>query len=158
MGEGFSGTDIKDTWTNPKRGRIEGGRWGWLGWGQVVGGKQRQLYLNNNKKRKKRKDIVVFLKNIKFFNSISYLQDQSKLFNSFLKVLQDLTTKLLFFQHFTVNVLCSRHPEFLPYISLKIPCSFMCLDLDTLAFLCQKFPIVFFFIKKTLQTNFRRLL
>ena len=30
--EGFSGTCIKDTWTKPKRGRIKGGRWGWLGW------------------------------------------------------------------------------------------------------------------------------
>ena len=32
-GEGFSGTSIKDTWTKAKGGRIEGGRWGWLGWG-----------------------------------------------------------------------------------------------------------------------------
>ena len=28
---------------------MEGGRWGWLGWGIVVGVKWRQLYLNNNK-------------------------------------------------------------------------------------------------------------
>ena len=28
-----SGTSIKDTWTKAKGGRIEGGRWGWLGWG-----------------------------------------------------------------------------------------------------------------------------
>ena len=27
-----------------------GGKWGWLGWGVVVGEKCRQLYLNNNKK------------------------------------------------------------------------------------------------------------
>ena len=33
-GEGFSGTYIKDTWTKPKQGRIEGGRWGRLGWGE----------------------------------------------------------------------------------------------------------------------------
>ena len=33
-GKGFSGTTIKDTWTKPKQGRIKGGRWGWLGWGQ----------------------------------------------------------------------------------------------------------------------------
>ena len=35
-----------------KAGRIEGGRWGWLGWGGWWGGKWRQLYLNNNKKSK----------------------------------------------------------------------------------------------------------
>ena len=29
----LSGTCIKDTWTKPKGGRIEGGRWGWLEWG-----------------------------------------------------------------------------------------------------------------------------
>ena len=33
-----------------KGGRIEGGRWGWLGQRGVVRGKCRQLYLNNNKK------------------------------------------------------------------------------------------------------------
>ena len=43
-------TYIKDTWTKPKRGRIKGGTWGWLGRGEVVEGKWRQLYLNNNKK------------------------------------------------------------------------------------------------------------
>ena len=47
--EGFSGTTIKDTWITSRVGRIRGGRWGWLGWGGVVGGKCRQLYLNNNK-------------------------------------------------------------------------------------------------------------
>ena len=46
---GFSGTSIKDTWTKPKRGRIEGERWGWLGMAGVEG-KWGQLYLNNNKK------------------------------------------------------------------------------------------------------------
>ena len=51
--EGFSGTYIKDTWTKPKQGRIKGGRWGWLRWGEVVRGKWRQLYLNNNKKTSK---------------------------------------------------------------------------------------------------------
>ena len=30
--EAFSGTSIKDTCTKPKGCRIEGGRWGWLGW------------------------------------------------------------------------------------------------------------------------------
>ena len=34
-GGGFSGTCIKDTWTKPKRGRIKGGKWGWLGWGKM---------------------------------------------------------------------------------------------------------------------------
>ena len=29
----LSGTCIKDTWTKPKGGRIEGGRCGWLGSG-----------------------------------------------------------------------------------------------------------------------------
>ena len=32
-----------------KGGRIQGGKWGWLGWEGVVGGKWRQVYLNNNK-------------------------------------------------------------------------------------------------------------
>ena len=49
-GERFSGTYIKDTCTKPKGSMIEGGRWGWLRWEEVVGGKWRQLYLNNNKK------------------------------------------------------------------------------------------------------------
>ena len=33
----FSGTTIKDTWTKPKWGKIKGGRWGWLGWGEFWG-------------------------------------------------------------------------------------------------------------------------
>ena len=33
-GEGLSGTYIKDTRTKPKRGRIMGGKWRWLGWGE----------------------------------------------------------------------------------------------------------------------------
>ena len=33
-GKGFSGTTIKDTWTEPSGGRIRGGRWGSLGWGK----------------------------------------------------------------------------------------------------------------------------
>ena len=49
-GEGFSGISIKDTRTKPRRDGMRGGRWGWLGWGAVVEGKWRQLYLNNNKK------------------------------------------------------------------------------------------------------------
>ena len=53
-GEGLSGTCIKDTWATPKGGTIEGGRWGCLGLGGVVGGKWRQLYLNNNKKMQER--------------------------------------------------------------------------------------------------------
>ena len=35
---GHQGTCIKDTWTKPKWGRIEGGRWGWLGLGESGGG------------------------------------------------------------------------------------------------------------------------
>ena len=50
-GKGCEGTCIKDTWTNPKVGRIEGGRWAWVGWGRGVGRKWRQLYLNNNKEK-----------------------------------------------------------------------------------------------------------
>ena len=46
MRKGCQVTCIKDTWTKPKAGRIEGGRWGWLGW---LRGKWRQLCLNNNK-------------------------------------------------------------------------------------------------------------
>ena len=49
-GKGHQGTSIKDTWTKAKWGRIEGGRWGWVEQGGVVGGKWRQLYLNCNKK------------------------------------------------------------------------------------------------------------
>ena len=30
--EGFSGSCIKDTWTKPKGDRIQGEKWGWLGW------------------------------------------------------------------------------------------------------------------------------
>ena len=34
-GEEFSGTCIKNTWTTPNGGRIDGGRWDWLGlWGR----------------------------------------------------------------------------------------------------------------------------
>ena len=39
----------KGPWTKPKEDKMEGGRWGWEGWGRVFGGKWRQLYLNNNK-------------------------------------------------------------------------------------------------------------
>ena len=33
-GKGHQGTCIKDTWTKPKEGTIEGGKWGWVGWGE----------------------------------------------------------------------------------------------------------------------------
>ena len=36
-GKGCQGMRVKDTWTKPKRGRIEGGRRGWVGQGPVVG-------------------------------------------------------------------------------------------------------------------------
>ena len=36
MGEGFSGTTIKDIWTKP-RGRVEVGKAGGFGWGGVEG-------------------------------------------------------------------------------------------------------------------------
>ena len=57
-GKGHQGTCIKYTWTKPKWGRIEGGRWVWLGWGRVVGGKWRQLYLNKNKKKERKKTMM----------------------------------------------------------------------------------------------------
>ena len=53
-GKGHQGTWVKDPWTKPKVGGIEGGRWGWVGQGRVVAGKWRQLYLNSNKKKKKK--------------------------------------------------------------------------------------------------------
>ena len=31
-------TCVKDPWTKPKRGRIEGGRWGWVGQVEHGGG------------------------------------------------------------------------------------------------------------------------
>ena len=37
-GKRFSGTCTKDTWTKPKAGRIKGGKWGWLRWGDWWGG------------------------------------------------------------------------------------------------------------------------
>ena len=48
------GTCIKAK-TKKRRGRIEGGRWGWVGQRRVLAGKCRQLYLNNNNKKKKMK-------------------------------------------------------------------------------------------------------
>ena len=36
---GKGGSVIRNTWTKPKRGRMEGGRWEWLGWGGMAGGK-----------------------------------------------------------------------------------------------------------------------
>ena len=55
-GKGHQGTYIKDTWTKPKGDRIKGERWVVLGWKGVVGGKWRQLYLNNNFKQRKKKE------------------------------------------------------------------------------------------------------
>ena len=44
-GGGLSGTTTKDTWTKPKVGRIDGGRWEWLGWGGSGGGKMETTVL-----------------------------------------------------------------------------------------------------------------
>ena len=44
-GKGCQGTCIKDTWTKPKGGRIEGERWGWLGWGKSGGRKMETTIL-----------------------------------------------------------------------------------------------------------------
>ena len=49
-------TCIKDTWTKPKGGRIDSGRWVWLGWVGVVGRKWRQLYLPTIKTKGNRKE------------------------------------------------------------------------------------------------------
>ena len=54
---------MKDTWKKPKGDRMEGGRWGWVGWGGVVRGKWRQLYFNNNKKE----EILIVLCSKEFF-------------------------------------------------------------------------------------------
>ena len=46
----------------PRGAEISRGMWGWLAWGQVVGRKCRQLYLNNNKKKKgKSLFLLIFL-------------------------------------------------------------------------------------------------
>ena len=49
-GKGHQEICIKDPWTKPKKGSIEGETWGWVRQGKVVVGKWRQLYLNDNKK------------------------------------------------------------------------------------------------------------
>ena len=43
-GKGRQTTCIKDTQTKPKRGRIESGSWGWLGWRGVVVGRNGDNY------------------------------------------------------------------------------------------------------------------
>ena len=53
--KGHQGTCMRNPWAKSKDGRIEGGRWGWMGWGRVgwqkvVVGKRRWLYVNNDKK------------------------------------------------------------------------------------------------------------
>ena len=53
---------MKDPWTKPKAGRIEGGMG--VGWRKVVAGKWRQLYLNNNKKTNKKPHPCPNLKNL----------------------------------------------------------------------------------------------
>ena len=54
-GKGRQRTCTKDPWTKSEVGRIEGGRWGKVGWKKVVVGKWRQLYLNINLKNDKKK-------------------------------------------------------------------------------------------------------
>ena len=51
-GKCCQGTCIKNTWTKPEDGGIEGGRWVLVEQERVAGRKWRQLYSNNNKKRK----------------------------------------------------------------------------------------------------------
>ena len=50
VGEGPSRDMDKGHMDKAKVGRFRGGRRGWVGQGAEVGGKWRQLYLNNNKK------------------------------------------------------------------------------------------------------------
>ena len=50
---GMSGTCMKDTGTKPKGGRIQGRRWGWLGWEGVVGGEMETTILEQQLKKKK---------------------------------------------------------------------------------------------------------
>ena len=54
-GKGRQGTHVKDQRTKSNGDRIEGGRWVWVGPGEVVVKKWRQLYLNNKKKKEKTK-------------------------------------------------------------------------------------------------------
>ena len=50
--QGLQGTDIKDTWTKPKKGRIEGGRLGGRAWaGGSVGGKVETTVLEQQLKK-----------------------------------------------------------------------------------------------------------
>ena len=51
--EEFSGTSIKDTWTKPKRGRIKGRKWGWLGLGGSGREKMETTVLEKQLKNKK---------------------------------------------------------------------------------------------------------
>ena len=42
MGEGFSGTTVKDTWTKLRVGRMEAGEGGGFGWDRGSGGRKMQ--------------------------------------------------------------------------------------------------------------------
>ena len=44
-GKCHQGTCVEDPWTKPTGGRIEGGRWELVGQGKLLGGKWRQLLL-----------------------------------------------------------------------------------------------------------------
>ena len=59
-GKGHKWTCMRNPWMEPRRSGIDGGRWVWVGWGEVVVGKWRQLYSNINKrKEKKRKKNII---------------------------------------------------------------------------------------------------
>ena len=58
MGEGFTGTIIKDTWTITREGWKRGREVGRAGWWGGVGGKGRKLYLNNNLKILKKNEKI----------------------------------------------------------------------------------------------------
>ena len=56
-----------------KEGGIRDGRWGWLGWGRVVGRKWRQLYLNNKTKN----FMIISMDFEKVFDKISTPYDKN---------------------------------------------------------------------------------
>ena len=82
-GKCYKGTCVKDTWTKLKGGRIQDGRQECVRWGEVVGRKWRQLYLNNNKNVIKNRNnyfkgeflyIYVYI-----YDNLKILRDESRL-------------------------------------------------------------------------------
>ena len=124
---------IKDPWTKPKKGRIEGGRWGWVGLGKVVAGKWRQLYLDNNLKNTKWKKAQI--------GSWPFILQNFPLFFLFLcfflSLLLTLVYKLLYISLWMYNTHINFHTI---HILLKI-----CLYVHS-----DRVTILFFFFKKVI--------